>query len=207
MTATLRLTPVLANHSDDVVAVFADGAVDADEFYAAARRCLLASGFEEGELPPRADVYQERWRTVDLRGEGPRFVVADGNSCGFDVTALDVRPWDKRLRGAEEGFDAADYRPLPVGEARDLAQRYEKSWIVILANDERRQVLHCTSYGASAEDKIVAARLGDYLTAQAGGQLMRSRCFEDFRYRPQAEAAAQIQQLQARIRDLEAAKN
>ena len=46
----------------------------------------------------------------------------------------------------------ADYKPIPVQEAKRLAVQYDKSMIVILAYDPLHGLTHTTTYGVAAFD-------------------------------------------------------
>lgn len=76
-----------------------------------------------------------------------------------------------------------DYQPIPVAEARGLASRYGKAFVIILAYDAEVESIHTTTYGSNIESKWWAARLGEIATNAIGADTNRSICFEDFRRR------------------------
>jgi hypothetical protein len=74
-----------------------------------------------------------------------------------------------------------EYMPVPVADARWIAEQYAKSIVIILAWDREHGALHTTTYGASAEDKVCAAHGGEIATAALGCDLSKARDYEDFR--------------------------
>jgi hypothetical protein len=96
------------------------------------------------------------------------------------------------------------YIPVPVIAARDVSRAYGKEVVVVIAWDDWFKTFHTATYGISAADKQVAANLGDLLTHAAGASLAHRTTFDDFRTREKAEWAAEKEQLEAKIRDLEA---
>lgn len=74
----------------------------------------------------------------------------------------------------------AEYRDVPVSVARDIAERYLKSQVVVLVWDSVHEHFHTTTYGIEAADKAAAANLGQIVTAAAGGDLSKSQIFEDY---------------------------
>jgi hypothetical protein len=73
------------------------------------------------------------------------------------------------------------YVPVPVSAARDLAHSFAKDVVVILCYDRKHDLLHTTTYGRDASDKIRAAELGPVLAKAAGGFTPAGQPFEDFR--------------------------
>lgn len=88
-----------------------------------------------------------------------------------------------------------EYQPVTVDAARQIGLHFAKGVVVIVAIDLAYDLIHCTTWGASAAEKYRAAELGDLLAKTAGGDLARKTGFEDFRTRPPAEAAATIDRL------------
>ncbi|HZT79607.1 MAG TPA: hypothetical protein VFA26_05280 [Gemmataceae bacterium] len=70
--------------------------------------------------------------------------------------------------------------PIPVFAAAELAERYNKSLVVILSYDAKHGLLHTTTWGRPRWKKV-AAEFGDFLTQAAGGDLSKATIFEDFR--------------------------
>jgi hypothetical protein len=75
----------------------------------------------------------------------------------------------------------SDYIPVPVEAAKSIAERFKQKAVVVLAWDDGRELMHTTTYGASAIDKVVAAGIGERCAAAIGCDLGRVQSFEDFR--------------------------
>lgn len=69
--------------------------------------------------------------------------------------------------------------PIPVSEARDIAAKYEKDVVIIIALDHKRAIVQTTSFGQTAQDKVIAAKLGLELTSFVGGDITRKTVYED----------------------------
>lgn len=74
-----------------------------------------------------------------------------------------------------------DYKPVPVAEAKQIAERYDKSIVVIAAWDPVFGLLHTTTYGVSANDKDHAADAGVIVARALGTVPELAHFFEDFR--------------------------
>jgi len=74
-----------------------------------------------------------------------------------------------------------DYLPVTVEAARSVGICFHKDVVVILSIDRSHDLMHTTTWGRSAEDKVFAARWGDVLTAASGSDLTQRQTFEDFR--------------------------
>jgi hypothetical protein len=74
-----------------------------------------------------------------------------------------------------------DYQPIPVLEARVLAERYEKSIVIIVAHDPVHGLMHTTTYGTDPQNKAWAAQGGEIATKALGGVVDNSVQFEDYR--------------------------
>ncbi len=72
------------------------------------------------------------------------------------------------------------YLQVPVSVARDIAERFSKSQVVILCYDADHEMTHTTTFGRSAFDKENAAAVGEKLAQAVGGDLGRKQVFEDF---------------------------
>jgi hypothetical protein len=55
----------------------------------------------------------------------------------------------------------SEYQPVPVSAAREIAAKFDKTMVVILAYDPAHQLTHTTSYGVSAFEKEQAASVGE----------------------------------------------
>jgi hypothetical protein len=73
-----------------------------------------------------------------------------------------------------------DYIPIPVEEAKVIAEDFKKSMVIILAYDPVHQVTHTTTYGVSPFDKENAAAAGCIITKAIGADLSKKQDFEDF---------------------------
>jgi hypothetical protein len=89
----------------------------------------------------------------------------------------------------------ADYVPVPVEAARQIGQTFQKGVVAIVSLDDVHQLIHTTTWGKSAEQKHVAATLGDRLAKAAGADLSQKTSFADFRDRSATEAAQDIDRL------------
>ncbi len=88
-----------------------------------------------------------------------------------------------------------EYQPVPVDAARQIGQHFGKGIVVILAVDDAHALIHCTTWGETAEQKHSAAQLGDQISVFVGMDLSRRSTFEDFRTRSEADSAATIDRL------------
>lgn len=95
----------------------------------------------------------------------------------------------------------SEYIPIPVGVAAGIAHSYQKQIVVIVAYSRDAGMLHTTTFGQTAVDKVDAANLGVLLAATAGGDLLKSRSYEDFRDIDAATAKETIDSLQALLND------
>lgn len=75
------------------------------------------------------------------------------------------------------------YVMIPVGAARDVAEKYRKSMVVINAWDSVYGCLHTTTYGVSADQKAMAADAGTITARALNPELLHKnvQCFEDYR--------------------------
>lgn len=99
----------------------------------------------------------------------------------------------------------AEHIPIGVDVARQIAERFRKSAVVILAYDPESGMLHTTTFGAHAAAKLVAAKWGDrcnQLIAGAGFELRTS--YEDFR---DADPARQAERIDTLLRACRAAEH
>ncbi len=73
-----------------------------------------------------------------------------------------------------------DYKPVPVEVARQIATQFEKSIVVIQAQDPVHQCLHTTTYGVSAFEKEQAAAAGRICSRALGVDWSQCINYEDF---------------------------
>jgi hypothetical protein len=74
----------------------------------------------------------------------------------------------------------AEYSQIPVVIAKEIAELYAKSQVVILAWDAVHMLTHVTTYGVSAFDKENAAAAGELLAKTIGVDMGKRVTFEDF---------------------------
>ena len=74
-----------------------------------------------------------------------------------------------------------EYKPIPVLAAKKLAERYDKSIVIVLAWDPAHGLMHTTTYGVSEQDKDWAAKGGEIATTALGGSLPDKIEYEDYR--------------------------
>ncbi|MGD9644286.1 MAG: hypothetical protein AB7U73_01150 [Pirellulales bacterium] len=73
------------------------------------------------------------------------------------------------------------YKAIPVHVAKQIADHFDKSIVVILAYDQAFLHTHTTTYGRDATDKIAAAQWGEVCTNAVGADIRERTDFEDFR--------------------------
>jgi hypothetical protein len=104
--------------------------------------------------------------------------------------------------------DPEAYRPISVDWARRIAGQCLKDWVIILAYDGEHDKTHSTTFAHSAGNKALAADLADVCLKAIGvalGPLDGPRMtFEDFRFVPQAVAAAKIAELTTQVETMAA---
>lgn len=109
----------------------------------------------------------------------------------------------------------SDYKPVTVDAARQLAEHFEKSIVIISTWDEKHGLLHVTTYGVGARRKLNAATGGEIVEKALGGAegLELQKVYEDFRrdfdaaaLKESLDILSQLKggpiELQARIRKL-----
>jgi hypothetical protein len=85
---------------------------------------------------------------------------------------------------------------IPVEIARQIAIRYAKSMVVILAYDPESQLTHTTTYGVEPIDKERAADVGERCAQLiCGDGFERRTSYEDYRFTDQGKRAQQIERL------------
>jgi hypothetical protein len=72
------------------------------------------------------------------------------------------------------------YEPIPVLEARAIAEKYGKDQVLVFAWDRESGHMHVTTYGKTLEDKEMAAAGGDRVAAILC-DISQKVVFEDFR--------------------------
>ncbi len=75
----------------------------------------------------------------------------------------------------------SEYVPIPAVAAKEIADRYQKSIVIIFAHDPVHGLVHTTTYGVREQDKEWAAIGGEIATRALGGMPEAGTCFEDYR--------------------------
>lgn len=94
------------------------------------------------------------------------------------------------------------YQPVPVDAAASIARDYAKNAVVVLSFDREYGLIHTSTFGVSAEEKVMAAALGERLSAYVGCDLEKSLKFQDFRDVEKGEYVRRITELETLARDL-----
>lgn len=76
-----------------------------------------------------------------------------------------------------------------------VAGTCQKDVVVIVSYDHASGLVHTTTYGRSAADKVTAAQLGEMLARATGADLSRAKTFEDFRSIAAGQNAADAEAL------------
>ena len=85
-----------------------------------------------------------------------------------------------------------EYKQVPVAVAKQIAEQFDKSMVVINAYDPVHKVTATTTYGVSPFDKENAAAAGEITATALGNDLSKKQTFEDFHddYNPAIQKAA-----------------
>jgi hypothetical protein len=73
-----------------------------------------------------------------------------------------------------------EYIEVPVFVAKEIAEVYRKSQVIISSWDSEHGLLHTTTYGKEAFDKESAAAAGEICAKALGSDLSKKKEFEDF---------------------------
>lgn len=73
------------------------------------------------------------------------------------------------------------YQPIPTAVAKQIAERYNKSIVIICAFDPEHGMLHTTTYGASEQDKALAADGGEIAAKALGTMPDQATFYENYR--------------------------
>lgn len=74
----------------------------------------------------------------------------------------------------------SEYQPVPVNVAKQIAESFQKSQVVILSYDQEHNLTHTTTYGVAAFDKEQAAAIGELVTKAIGCDMSKRVNYEDF---------------------------
>lgn len=86
-------------------------------------------------------------------------------------------------------------KSIPVAIATQVAEKFEKAIVLIVAWDAVYGTTHIVTYGVTPEQKEMAALGGDLTAQQLGMAMEQMTRFEDFRTIDQAKRAEQIERL------------
>lgn len=86
---------------------------------------------------------------------------------------------------------------IPVGFARQIGQVCHKDQVVVLGFDHAYAMVSTATWGRTAEDKVIAAKVGVSMTELAGGDIAASIRAEDFRDVDAGKRAAALERLEA----------
>jgi hypothetical protein len=95
-----------------------------------------------------------------------------------------------------------EYQPIPVSEAKRIAEQFDKDMVIINAWDSEHQLNHTTTYGKTPEQKEIAADAGEVTARALGCCIEAKKSYEDFRERTPAEAALEIERLRDELKVL-----
>lgn len=85
----------------------------------------------------------------------------------------------------------AEYIPVPVEAAGEIAEKYSKRIVVINAWDADHQLMHTSTFGRTPLEKQIAASIGEATAEAAGCAVHQKLVYRDFR----AEAFARLHTL------------
>lgn len=88
------------------------------------------------------------------------------------------------------------YIPVPVSVAKEIAEKFAKDIIVIVAWYRKHEMTHTTTYGAAAELKDVAASWGEYFAKAVGADVAKTNWYEDYRATEAATYKAKVDKLE-----------
>ena len=71
--------------------------------------------------------------------------------------------------------------PVPVIAAKEIAEKYRKTIVVICSYDPISNLVHTTTYGIPGVEKTIAADWGVIAAKALGCDLSQQKIYEDFR--------------------------
>jgi hypothetical protein len=74
-----------------------------------------------------------------------------------------------------------DYKEVPVEVAMNISSMFGKDVVIVVSVDNDHSMTHTTTFGVSADDKTVAANLGEMMTTLTGSDVSQARWYSDFR--------------------------
>jgi hypothetical protein len=96
------------------------------------------------------------------------------------------------------------YQPVLVDAAREIAFKYVKDWVMVIAYDAGFDKTHCTTFARTAGDKSFVADLSEVCLRAIGICTEDATVHEDFRLVRASEAAEEIGNLKDEIDRLKA---
>ena len=100
---------------------------------------------------------------------------------GTDIGKAIAAPESKAAFKATVYNGHGEYQTVPVEAAKRIALEFDKQQVVIIAVDHPFNQIHTATYGVGADDKVEAAKMGEFLTKQLGCDTSKSKFTEDFR--------------------------
>lgn len=84
------------------------------------------------------------------------------------------------------------YQEVPVAVAKNIATEFDKDIVVICCWDRLHGLLHTTTFGVTAPEKVWAGAAGEICCKALGSDLSRAKSYEDFRdgYQPAIQREA-----------------
>lgn len=89
------------------------------------------------------------------------------------------------------------YVPVPVQAAREIAEKYGKSIVIIFCHDLVHGMMHTTTYGTDPQNRAWAAQGGEIATRALGGSPELGRGYEDYRIEQARKLLVSIRKLLA----------
>jgi len=106
---------------------------------------------------------------------------------------------------ANRGANAC-YTAVPVDAAREIAEKYDKSMVIISAYDPAFNRTHSVSFGVKADDKETAANISEQCVKFLLGDT-EGDTHQDYRFIPEGERASLVDNLVKACRDMVAITN
>ena len=95
----------------------------------------------------------------------------------------------------------AEYLPVPVSTAREIAEKYDKSIVIICAWDPEHGILHTTTYGRNPREKEWAVQGGEMASKTLGAMPEVGTQFEDYRLAQALKLLLALDELTSAVAD------
>ncbi len=92
-----------------------------------------------------------------------------------------------------------NYKPVPVEAAREIAEKYDKSIVIVFSHDPVHGLMHTTTYGSDPQNKAWAAQGGEIATRALGGLTELATDFEDYRLAQAKKLLAALKGVMAQV--------